>query len=78
MESQISLRLSSEELAILDAEVSAGRVHNRSDAVKKAIACLGRYRGYSSDAYIMAHVRASGEELYPDLASFPLSGSDLP
>jgi len=72
MSSQIAIRLSDEELAILDAEVTSGRARNRSDAARQSIAYLDRYRGYHQDADIMARVRATGEELYPDLASIPL------
>ena len=79
MSSQIAVRLSEEELAILDGEVADGRARSRSDAVRRSIMYLDRYRGYRQDADIMARVRADGEELYPDLASIPpadLSGID--
>jgi len=79
MSSQIAIRLNDEELAILDAEVANGRALNRSDAVRRSITYLDRYRGYRQDADIMSRIRMSGEELYPDLASIPpsdLSGID--
>ena len=79
MSSQIAVRLNDEELAILDAEVTCGRARSRSDAVRRSITYLDRYRGYRQDADIMARLHANGEELYPDLASIPpsdLSGID--
>jgi len=67
MSSQIAVRLGDTELAILDFEVASGRAHNRSDAVRRSIVYLNRYRAYRRDADIMADRQAAGEPLYPDL-----------
>ena len=73
MSSQIAIRLDAAELAILDTEVASGRAKSRSDAVRRSIAYLDRYRGYRRDADIMASVASRHEALYPDLTAIPPS-----
>ncbi|MCL2804294.1 MAG: ribbon-helix-helix domain-containing protein [Micrococcales bacterium] len=75
MSTQIAIRLSQQELAILDAEVAGGRAKSRSDAVRQSITQLDRHRQYRDDAAIMARVLSQGEALYPDLE--PIPASDL-
>jgi len=78
MSQQIAVRLSDRELAALDETVAAGEARNRSDAVRRSIASLSRYRAYRRDAEIIRQVAASGEALYPDFESFPMPDlSDL-
>ncbi|MDR0489314.1 MAG: ribbon-helix-helix domain-containing protein [Propionibacteriaceae bacterium] len=67
MSQQIAVRLTEEELAILDTEVEAGRARNRSDAVRRSIAYLDRYRGYRHDAEIITRVMREEGSVYPDL-----------
>ncbi len=76
---QIAVRLTDEELSVLDAEVVEGRAENRSDVVRRSIAYIERRRGYRNDRDIMARLAAAGEKLYPDLDGLPptdLAGLD--
>jgi len=78
MSQQIAVRLTDDELAVLDDTVATGQASSRSDAVRQSIVHLARYRAYRRDAEIFRKVAASGEALYPDFASFPMPDlSDL-
>jgi len=68
---QIAIRLEDSELAVLDAQVKAGRAKSRSDAVRQSIAYLERRRQYREDAEILTSLRDQGQAPYPDLESIP-------
>jgi len=79
MSQQIAVRLSAPEIAVLDAAVADGIAQNRSDAVRRSITYLSRYRAYKRDADILTRIKSSGESVYPDLDSIPPSDfTDLP
>ena len=79
MSYQIAVRLSAQELAALDAAVADGIAQSRSDAVRRSITYLSRYRSYKRDADILTQITANGEDIYPDLVSIPPSDfADLP
>ena len=67
MSTQIAVRLDDEALAVLDAEVDAGRADSRSDALRHAIAHVKRQQAYRRDEEILAKLRAAGVGVYPDL-----------
>jgi Arc/MetJ-type ribon-helix-helix transcriptional regulator len=67
MSTQIAVRLSDAELAVLDAEVANHRARNRSEAVRRSIRYLDRRHRYQHDNEILARLQAAGEEPYPDL-----------
>lgn len=67
MTTQIAIRLAEKDLAVLDAEVEAGRAANRSDAVRRGIARLERDRRYRAEDAILGELSAQGQRVYPDL-----------
>jgi Arc/MetJ-type ribon-helix-helix transcriptional regulator len=67
MGSQIAIRLDTEELATLDAEVAQGRAASRSDAVRRGIAQLQRVQRYRDEEARLVALSRAGEPIYPDL-----------
>lgn len=74
MTTQIALRLNESELASLDAEVTAGRAANRSEAARHGIALLQRAERYRQEEATLAELAERGESVYPDLENL----ADLP
>jgi Arc/MetJ-type ribon-helix-helix transcriptional regulator len=64
---QIAIRLDNQELAALDAEVTAGRAASRSDAVRRGIAYLQREQRYRGEEATLVELARRGESVYPDL-----------
>jgi Arc/MetJ-type ribon-helix-helix transcriptional regulator len=67
MPKPIAVRLDQDSLAVLDQEVADGLASSRSDAVRRSISYLARYRRYRNDARIYSELASRGEALYPDL-----------
>jgi Arc/MetJ-type ribon-helix-helix transcriptional regulator len=63
----IAVRLDQDSLDVLDQEVADGLAVSRSDAVRRSISYLARYRRYRNDARIYAELVSRGETPYPDL-----------
>ncbi|HWG62817.1 MAG TPA: hypothetical protein VG253_14020 [Streptosporangiaceae bacterium] len=67
MTTQIAIRLDTDELAALDAEVAEGRAANRSDALRRGIAYLRRTQRYRDEEARLVELARKGEPIYPDL-----------
>jgi len=63
----VAVRLTDSELAALDAEITAGRARNRSDAMRLGLRYVARRQRYAQEAAILADLAARGEAVYPDL-----------
>ncbi|MDR2703013.1 MAG: ribbon-helix-helix domain-containing protein [Cellulomonadaceae bacterium] len=70
MSTQIAIRLEANELAAIDAEVSAGRARNRTEAIRRSITYLDRFRAYRDELKLLEAIKSGGEKLYPDLEDF--------
>lgn len=64
---RITVRLSPDELAALDAEVAEGEADSRSDAMRRSIARLRRDQRYRAEERVLVDLARRGEPVHPDL-----------